>query len=328
MSRKASEAANSEDQAIHSSRSQHETKDRATASSSAATGTYDDMRFNTSTSIPSADIFDSSWTQVESSEKKSRYRFGATISSRSIYGTVRDADGPIGKVSVKIVGKKAFAGAAKAAVNEINILRRIEHPNIIHLIDWFESRAEYYIVMQHITGGYLLKRVCDRGKFTERDAASMMLQILRAVLYLHENLIIHHNITPEHIYCISPDVDSPVVLACFDQSTILSSPEEVCTDLLGTFGYAAPEVMTKEGHGLPADVWSIGVVAYVLLCGYFPFRSTNMKDLYKECTQTGVVFHQGYWNDVSSDAKDFISQLLIPDVQSRFTCQVCPTKNC
>jgi calcium/calmodulin-dependent protein kinase I len=136
------------------------------------------------------------------------------------------------------------------------------------------------------------------------------------------------DIKPDNIHYLSRDLESPLVLAGFAHSAILSSPEEVVTDRVGTFGYAAPEAMSNEGHGRPADVWSIGVITYTLLCGYSPFRSENMHDLYEECNQGSIVFHERYWKDVSSDAKDFICQTLIPEAKGRITSKVRLYKEC
>jgi len=89
--------------------------------------------------------------------------------------------------------------------------------------------------------------------------------------------------------------------------------------MAGSFGYAAPEVMLKKGHGKPVDMWSMGVITYTLLCGYSPFRSENLQDLIEECSNARVIFHERYWKDVSDDAKDFIGHLLQPDADDRST---------
>lgn len=104
---------------------------------------------------------------------------------------------------------------------------------------------------------------------------------------------------------------------------MLDSKDEVLTTMAGSFGYAAPEVMLKKGHGKPVDMWSMGVITYTLLCGYSPFRSENLPDLIEECTSARVVFHERYWKDVSEDAKDFIIGLLQPNPDDRWSSGVC-----
>ena len=100
---------------------------------------------------------------------------------------------------------------------------------------------------------------------------------------------------------------------------MLDTSDEVLTTMAGSFGYAAPEVMLKKGHGKPVDLWSLGVITYTLLCGYSPFRSENLPDLIEECRHGRIVFHDRYWKDVSSDAKEFILRLLQPDPAKRAT---------
>lgn len=100
---------------------------------------------------------------------------------------------------------------------------------------------------------------------------------------------------------------------------MLDTPGEVLTTMAGSFGYAAPEVMLKQGHGKAVDMWSLGVITYTLLCGYSPFRSENIADLVEECRSGRIIFHERYWKDVSKDAKEFILSLLQPDPKKRAT---------
>lgn len=114
------------------------------------------------------------------------------------------------------------------------------------------------------------------------------------------------------------------MLADFGIAKMLDN-NEVLTSMAGSFGYAAPEVMTKKGHGKAVDIWSLGVITYTLLCGYSPFRSENLNDLIEECRDPrNPIFHPRYWSDVSQDAKDFIKQLLQPDPKKRPTSEVRP----
>lgn len=111
------------------------------------------------------------------------------------------------------------------------------------------------------------------------------------------------------------------MLADFGIAKMLDSPTEVLTTMAGSFGYAAPEVMLKQGHGKAVDMWSLGVITYTLLCGYSPFRSENLPDLIDECRSGRIIFHERYWKDVSKDAKEFIMSLLQPDPKRRATSQ-------
>ena len=127
------------------------------------------------------------------------------------------------------------------------------------------------------------------------------------------------DLKPENLLYLTRDPTSQLVLADFGIAKMLDSPGEVLTTMAGSFGYAAPEVMLKQGHGKAVDMWSLGVITYTLLCGYSPFRSENLADLVDECKSGRIVFHERYWKDVSKDAKEFIMTLLVPDPKKRAT---------
>lgn len=258
--------------------------------------------------------------QPESYEKKSKYKFGKTLGAGT-YGVVREADGPQGKVAIKIILKKNVKGNEKMVYDELDMLQRLKHPHIVKFVDWFESKDKFYIVTQLATGGELFDRICDQGKFTEKDASQTIKQVLTAVNYLHSNQVVHRDLKPENLLYVTRDPTSDLVLADFGIAKTLDNKEETLQTMAGSFGYAAPEVMNREGHGKPVDMWSMGVITYTLLCGYSPFRSENLADLLEECTQGSVVFHERYWKDVSQDAKDFIQCLIVPDPDRRATSQ-------
>lgn len=127
---------------------------------------------------------------------------------------------------------------------------------------------------------------------------------------------------PENLLYVTRELESEIVLADFGIAKTLDSKEESLQTMAGSFGYAAPEVMDRKGHGKPVDMWSMGVITYTLLCGYSPFRSENLRDLLEECSSGSVVFHERYWKDVSGDAKDFILKLIVPEPEQRWSSEV------
>ncbi|MCJ1478498.1 hypothetical protein MMC13_007178 [Lambiella insularis] len=261
--------------------------------------------------------------QPDSYDKKVQYKFGRTLGAGT-YGIVREADQGGAKYAIKIILKKNVKGNEKMVYDELEMLQRMKHPNIVRFHDWFESRAEwkqdkYYIVTQLATGGELFDRICEYGKFTEKDASKTIRQVLNAVDYLHYNNVVHRDLKPENLLYLTRDPHSQLVLADFGIAKMLDTSDEVLTTMAGSFGYAAPEVMLKRGHGKPVDMWSLGVITYTLLCGYSPFRSENLPDLIEECRAGRIVFHERYWKEVSNEAKEFILRLLQPEPNRRAT---------
>lgn len=112
-----------------------------------------------------------------------------------------------------------------------------------------------------------------------------------------------------------------MVIADFGIAKHLHSPDEQLHSLAGSFGYVAPEVLNKTGHGKAVDIWSTGIITYVLLCGYSPFRSDDVKDLIRETTEAKIEFHERYWKNISTEAKEFIKSLLNPDPSLRPTAE-------
>jgi len=127
------------------------------------------------------------------------------------------------------------------------------------------------------------------------------------------------DLKPENLLYLTKDHNSSLVLADFGIAKMLDSKDAMLNTMAGSFGYAAPEIMLKQGHGKPVDMWSLGVITYTLLCGYSPFRSENVADLIEECKSGRIVFHGRYWKDVSDGAKEFIVNLLQPNPSKRLT---------
>ncbi|KAK4105792.1 Pkinase-domain-containing protein [Parathielavia hyrcaniae] len=259
--------------------------------------------------------------QPESYDKKAKYRFGRTLGAGT-YGIVREAEGPDGRVAIKIILKKVVRGNERMVLDELDMLQRLHHPHIVKFVDWFESRDKYYIVTELATGGELFDRICQQGKFTEKDASQTIKQVMDAVNYLHQNNVVHRDLKPENLLYLTKDPDSDLVLADFGIAKTLGTKDEVLTTMAGSFGYAAPEVMLKQGHGKPVDMWSLGIITYTLLCGYPPFRSEHLQDLIDECSACRVVFHERYWKDVSDEGKDFILKLLRAKPEERWTSEL------
>ncbi|XP_023723485.1 calcium/calmodulin-dependent protein kinase type 1 isoform X2 [Cryptotermes secundus] len=242
--------------------------------------------------------------------------------------------------AVKIIDKKALKGKEDSLENEIKVLRRfsetttrsgvtssanseetpwLKHPNIVQLLETFEDKHKVYLIMELVTGGELFDRIVEKGSYTEKDASDLIRQVLEAVDYMHEQGVVHRDLKPENLLYYSPDEDSKIMISDFGLSKMEDSG--VMATACGTPGYVAPEVLAQKPYGKAVDVWSIGVISYILLCGYPPFYDENDANLFAQILKGEFEFDAPYWDDISDSAKDFIRQLMCVDVEKRYTCR-------
>uniref|UniRef100_A0A3Q3T322 Calcium/calmodulin-dependent protein kinase IGa n=1 Tax=Mastacembelus armatus TaxID=205130 RepID=A0A3Q3T322_9TELE len=201
--------------------------------------------------------------------------------------------------------------------NEINVMRRIKHENVVGLEDFYESQTHYYLVMQLVSGGELFDRILDKGIYTEKDASTVIKQVLQAVRYLHENSIVHRDLKPENLLYYNTDENAKIMVSDFGLSKTLE--HGVMSTACGTPGYVAPEVLAGKPYSKAVDCWSIGVISYVLLCGYPPFFEENETLLFSKIMKAEYAFHSPFWDDISESAKGFIRNLMEKNATKRFT---------
>ncbi|XP_036142300.1 calcium/calmodulin-dependent protein kinase type 1 isoform X2 [Monomorium pharaonis] len=221
--------------------------------------------------------------------------------------------------AVKIIDKKALKGKEDSLENEIKVLRRLTHPNIVQLLETFEDKHKVYLVMELVTGGELFDRIVEKGSYTEKDASGLIRQVLEAVDYMHEQGVVHRDLKPENLLYYSPDEDSKIMISDFGLSKMEDSG--IMATACGTPGYVAPEVLAQKPYGKAVDVWSIGVISYILLCGYPPFYDENDANLFAQILRGEFEFDSPYWDDISASAKDFIGKLMCVNVEERYTCK-------
>ncbi|XP_021564041.1 calcium/calmodulin-dependent protein kinase type 1B isoform X2 [Carlito syrichta] len=196
---------------------------------------------------------------------------------------------------------------------------RVSHPNIVALEDVHESPSHLYLAMELVTGGELFDRIMERGSYTEKDASHLVGQVLGAVSYLHGLGIVHRDLKPENLLYATPFEDSKIMVSDFGLSKIQAG--NMLSTACGTPGYVAPELLEQKPYGKAVDVWALGVISYILLCGYPPFYDESDPELFSQILRASYEFDSPFWDDISESAKDFIRHLLERDPQKRFTCQ-------
>ncbi|KAM4749607.1 calcium/calmodulin-dependent protein kinase type 1D [Rhinophrynus dorsalis] len=222
--------------------------------------------------------------------------------------------------AVKCIPKKALKGKESSIENEIAVLRKIKHENIVALEDIYESPSHLYLVMQLVSGGELFDRIVEKGFYTEKDASTLIRQVLDAVFYLHRLGIVHRDLKPENLLYFSQEEESKIMISDFGLSK-MEGKGDVMSTACGTPGYVAPEVLAQKPYSKAVDCWSIGVIAYILLCGYPPFYDENDSKLFEQILKADYEFDSPYWDDISESAKDFIGHLMEKDPSKRYTCE-------
>lgn len=171
-----------------------------------------------------------------------------------------------------------------------------------------------------VTGGELFDRIVEKGSYTEKDAAGLIRQVLAAVDYMHDQGVVHRDLKPENLLYYSADDDSKIMISDFGLSKMEESG--IMATACGTPGYVAPEVLAQKPYGKAVDVWSIGVISYILLCGYPPFYDENDANLFAQILKGEFEFDSPYWDEISDSAKDFIRHLMCVSVEQRYTCKL------
>ncbi|XP_005387746.1 PREDICTED: serine/threonine-protein kinase DCLK1 isoform X1 [Chinchilla lanigera] len=249
-----------------------------------------------------------------------RYKVGRTIGDGN-FAVVKECveRSTAREYALKIIKKSKCRGKEHMIQNEVSILRRVKHPNIVLLIEEMDVPTELYLVMELVKGGDLFDAITSTNKYTERDASGMLYNLASAIKYLHSLNIVHRDIKPENLLVYEhQDGSKSLKLGDFGLATIVDGPlYTVC----GTPTYVAPEIIAETGYGLKVDIWAAGVITYILLCGFPPFRGSgdDQEVLFDQILMGQVDFPSPYWDNVSDSAKELITMMLLVNVDQRFS---------
>ena len=244
------------------------------------------------------------------------YTFGKTLGTGA-FGQVRLAIHKATKQTraVKIIPKAKVD--IELLVNEISVLSKLSHPNIMQLYEIFDDNTNIYIVSEYCKGGELFDIISNRGNFSEKDACIIMKQLMSAICYSHQNNIVHRDLKPENILMDNDNNDLTIKIIDWGcAQTIKTTKQSNKVD--GTAYYIAPEVLKGE-YNEKCDIWACGVIFYILLCGYPPFNGETDDEIYLDVLKGEFEFPEEDWSEVSDEAKNLIKKMLTKDVNKRIS---------
>ncbi|KAI3777100.1 hypothetical protein L1987_46894 [Smallanthus sonchifolius] len=255
-------------------------------------------------------------SKYEVGEEVGRGHFGYTCKAKFKKGEFKGQE-----VAVKVIPKSKMTTtiAIEDVRREVKILRALTgHNNLVKFYDAYEDHEKVYVVMELCEGGELLDRILSRGgKYSEDDAKAVLIQILSVVAFCHLQGVVHRDLKPENFLFTSKDENSPLKAIDFGLSDFVK-PDERLSDIVGSAYYVAPEVLHRS-YSTEADVWSIGVIAYILLCGSRPFWARSESGIFRAVLKANPSFDEAPWPALSSEAKDFVKRLLNKDPRKRLT---------
>ncbi|XP_061903287.1 serine/threonine-protein kinase DCLK1 [Entelurus aequoreus] len=224
-------------------------------------------------------------------------------------------------LAVKIVERQRLVGREHVLQNELSLLGSLRHPRIVRLLAHHHTAAHAYLVMELAGGGDLFEAITRRGSFPETEAGLMVSDISEALKYIHRRSVVHRDLKPENLLIVHAAAGiTRLKLADFGLAMVVTEP--VFT-ICGTPTYVAPEILWETGYGVEVDMWALGVVLYILLCGFAPFRSRDrdQEELFGIIKQGQLHFLPPYWNSISTEAKDLVTGLLRLDPADRMTAE-------
>lgn len=186
------------------------------------------------------------------------------------------------------------------------MLRKLNHPNVIALYEVYESTKYIHLLLPYLEGGELFERIKAKGLYKESDAVIVMRHFLSALAYLAENKVVHRDLKPENLILATKGDDHDLRIADFGLATILTEEEKVLFLRCGSPGYVAPELLEDKGYDTQADVFSAGVIMYVMLTGRPLFRGENIQEILEKNKTCKLELQNKFWESLSDEAKSLI----------------------
>uniref|UniRef100_A0A3B4YQ77 non-specific serine/threonine protein kinase n=1 Tax=Seriola lalandi dorsalis TaxID=1841481 RepID=A0A3B4YQ77_SERLL len=204
---------------------------------------------------------------------------------------------------------------------EVGILQELQHTNVVALHDVYENRTDVVLILELVSGGELFDFLAQKESLSEEEATQFIKQVLDGVQYLHSKRIAHFDLKPENIMLLDRNVPLPrIKLIDFGLAHKIEAGADF-KNIFGTPEFVAPEIVNYEQLGLEADMWSIGVITYILLSGASPFLGDTKQETLGNISAMNYEFDEEFFSNTSELAKSFIKQLLEKDTRKRLTIQ-------
>ncbi|KAL9336319.1 hypothetical protein Peur_070807 [Populus x canadensis] len=256
-------------------------------------------------------------------EIEQRYELGRELGRGEFGITYLCTDKETGEnFACKSISKKKLRTAVdiEDVRREVEIMKKMpQHPNLVTLKDTYEDDSAVHLVMELCEGGELFDRIVARGHYTERAAAAVTKTIVEVVQICHEHGVMHRDLKPENFLFGNKKENAPLKAIDFGLS-VFFKPGEIFSEIVGSPYYMAPEVL-KRNYGPEVDVWSAGVILYILLCGVPPFWAETEQGVAQAIIRSVIDFKRDPWPKVSENAKDLVRKMLDPDPKRRLTAQ-------
>ncbi|KAG0460924.1 hypothetical protein HPP92_020878 [Vanilla planifolia] len=253
----------------------------------------------------------------------SRYQLGNELGRGEFGITYLCTDKETGQnFACKSISKKKLRTAVdiEDVRREVEIMKHLPvHTNLVSLTDTYEDDNAVHIVMELCEGGELFDRIVARGHYTERAAAAVTKTIVEVVQLCHKHGVMHRDLKPENFLFANKKETAALKSIDFGLS-VFFTPGERFTEIVGSPFYMAPEVL-KRNYGPEIDVWSAGVILYILLCGVPPFWAETEQGVAQAIIRSVIDFKRDPWPKVSDTAKDLVKRMLDPDPKRRLTAQ-------
>uniref|UniRef100_A0A7S1THS8 Protein kinase domain-containing protein n=1 Tax=Compsopogon caeruleus TaxID=31354 RepID=A0A7S1THS8_9RHOD len=222
-------------------------------------------------------------------------------------------------VAIKIIDKKNCPERDLVFLErEVDVVKNINHQNVVKTYDVFETNDELYIVLEYMEGGMLYDIIAEEGSFTEQNAADVFREMMQGLVYLHDKGIVHRDIKPENILCQNKSWPLNVKWTDFGLANFTSSGSNTLETQVGTPHFAAPELLRNEMYGPAVDMWSCGIVLYNMLSGELPFdHESDPGEIFRQILQNEVPFPTKLWENISPEAKHLVKNLLQKNPEHR-----------